>query len=79
MRDFIYSCPERVFNDHTLTLNEFRVYLIYRSFMDSTDDDSYPSKVDLLKKKFDIDESEVFKCIDNLVEKGYMEKEIYDF
>ncbi len=41
-RDFIYTIPESVLFDPELTLIEFRLYMIIRSFMDTTGT-AYPS------------------------------------
>ncbi len=71
-RDFIYTCPSKVFNDHSLTLNELKIYMLIRSFMDTTGI-AYPSN-EWISDHLGINERNTCKNISKLVNKGYIER-----
>lgn len=71
-RQFIYTCPEKVFNDSTLSINELKIYMIIRSFMDTTGD-AYPSN-NWIADKLQISRRKAIDNINRLVEKGYLER-----
>jgi hypothetical protein len=69
-RQFIYTCPDKVFLDHTLSVNELRIYMIVRSFLDSTGE-AFPSN-EWLALNLDISERTASRCIGKLVTKGHL-------
>ncbi len=72
-RDFIYTVPSKIFHDKDLTFNEVKVYMMIRSFMDTTGD-AYPSN-NWIAEEFDMHRVTVIRCINRLVEKNYIVKE----
>lgn len=71
-RDFIYTCPSKVFDDPTLTLNELKIYMMIRSFMDTTGS-AYPSNA-WLAARLTINKRNTINNINKLVNKGYLER-----
>lgn len=69
-RDFIYTVPEKIFNDTTLSINDLKIYMIIRSFMDTTGH-AYPSN-NWIAKRLGIDRRSVITCINNLLLKNYI-------
>lgn len=69
-RDFIYTCPSRVFKDNSLTKNELSIYMIVRSFMDSTGS-AYPSN-NWIASEIDCSRATVIRAINKLVDKSYL-------
>ena len=72
-RDFIYTIPSKILQDDTLTFNDVKIYMMIRSFMDTTGD-AYPSN-NWIANEFNMDRSTVIRSINHLVEKGYVIKE----
>lgn len=71
-RDFIYTIPSKVFNDASLTLIDFKIYMIIRSFMDTTGE-AWPSN-NWLAEKCQIERRSAIRSLDRLVNKGYIKK-----
>jgi DNA-binding MarR family transcriptional regulator len=71
-RDFIYTCPAKVLDDNSLSLNDLKIYMKIRSFMDTTGE-AYPSN-SWFAKSLNIDSRSVRRCITKLVSKGYIER-----
>lgn len=69
-RAFIYTCPDRVFDDKSLSLNELRIYMMVRSFLDSTGT-AYPSN-QWIAERLNIEPRSARRCVTNLVEKGHL-------
>lgn len=69
-REFIYTAPESILFDLSLSTNELRIYMIVRSFMDTTGS-AYPSNR-WLSDKLKIDPRNVQVAIAKLIEKGYL-------
>lgn len=72
LRDFIYTVPERIFLDNSLSLNELKIYMIIRSFMDTTGK-AYPSNK-WVADKLGINSRNTIHNINKLLEKGYIER-----
>jgi len=71
-RDFIYTCPAKVLDDNSLSLNDLKIYMKIRSIMDSTSK-AYPTN-SWFAKSLNIDSRSVRRCITKLVSKGYVER-----
>lgn len=71
-RDFIYTCPAKVFNDPSITINELKIYMMIRSFMDTTGV-AYPSNK-WLAEHLGINPRNTVHNINKLVSKGYLER-----
>ncbi len=71
-RDFIYTCPSKVFNDPSLTLNEIKIYMMIRSFMDTTGE-AYPSN-NWIADHIGINRRNTINNINKLIAKGYIER-----
>ena len=75
-RQFIYTVPEHVFNDLELSPIDLKIYMIIRSFIDSTGI-AYPSN-NWLAERLSIHRVTVIHSLNKLVDKNYIErKEIY--
>ena len=74
VRQFIYTAPENILFDERLTLNELKIYMIVRSFMDTTGV-AYPSNK-WIADKLKIETRSVIRCLKNLVLYKYIEKKI---
>lgn len=72
-RDFIYTIPSKVFHDDSLTLNDMKVYMMVRSFMDTTGN-AYPSN-NWISDELKMHRVTVIRCINRLIEKGYIVRE----
>jgi biotin operon repressor len=72
-RDFIYTIPSKILHDESLTFNDVKVYMMVRSFMDTTGD-AYPSN-NWIANEFNMDRRTVIRSINHLIEKGYVIKE----
>lgn len=72
-RDFIYTIPSKVLHDDSLTLNDIKIYMMVRSFMDTTGD-AYPSN-NWIANEMKMDKRTVIRSISHLVEKGYLIRE----
>lgn len=71
-RNFTYSVQRTIFKDKTLTINDLKIYMIVRSFIDTTGD-AYPSN-NWIANELEIDRRTVITCINRLIEKGYLIK-----
>lgn len=71
-RNFIYIVPESILFDITLNLLEIKIYMIIRSFMDSTGT-CYPSN-NWLANKCEVDRRSIIRSLNTLIEKGYIVK-----
>lgn len=69
-RDFIYTLPEKIFNDTTLSINDLKIYMIVRSFMDTTGE-AYPSN-NWIAKRLQIHRTTVIACLNKLCKKKYL-------
>lgn len=72
-RDFIYTIPSKIFHDESLTFNDVKVYMMIRSFMDTTGD-AYPSN-NWISRELNMHRVTVIRCINHLIERGYIVKE----
>ena len=70
--NFTYSVQRSVFKDHTLTINDLKIYMIVRSFT-ATTGDAYPSN-NWIANELEIDRRTVITCINRLIEKDYLIK-----
>lgn len=83
-RDYIYSIPEKILFDVTLTVEDLRVYALIRSLMDfrgyisPTDREinfisftGYFSPDNKLTEALKMKEKEVIDCVNKLIEKDY--------
>lgn len=75
-RQFVYTVPERVLFDSDLSINELKIYMIVRSFMDTTGI-AYPSN-NWIANKLGISRRKVIDNINRLVDKGYLQRTIKD-
>lgn len=71
-RDFIYTVPESILFDSDLTLNDLKLYMIVRSFMDTTGS-AYPSN-NWIASKLGVDRSTAIRCLNRLIKKNYLVK-----
>ncbi len=71
-RDFIYTCPAKVLHDPSITTNELKIYMMIRSFMDTTGV-AYPSNK-WLAEHLGINPRNTVHNINKLVSKGYLER-----
>ncbi len=71
-REFIYTCPSKVFDDKSLTINELKIYMMIRSFMDTTGI-AYPSN-NWIADKLGISRRRTIDNINKLVRKNYIER-----
>ena len=69
-RDFLYTIPSKVMHDKTLSLNDIKVYMIVRSFMDTTGS-CYASN-NWIANNLGIHRTTVIECIKNLIQKTYL-------
>ena len=72
LRDFIYTCPSKVFNDPSISLNELKIYMMIRSFLDTTGL-AYPSN-NWIADTLGINRRNTINNINKLVTKGYIER-----
>ena len=70
---FIYNTPDRIAFDLTLSVHDLRVYMIVRSFIDTTGD-VYASN-DYIAKRLNVDRSTVIRSINRLCKKKYIFRE----
>jgi predicted transcriptional regulator len=70
---FIYNIPDRIAFDLTLSVHDLRVYMIVRSFIDTTGD-VYASN-DYIAKRLNVDRSTVIRSINRLCKKKYIFRE----
>ena len=71
-RDFIYTIPSRVLFDKNLTDLDRKVYMIIRSFMDTTGN-CYPSN-GWLAEKFDVEKRSIPRSLARLLKYGYVKR-----
>lgn len=71
-RDFIYTIPESILFDGSLNFTDTKIYMIVRSFMDTTGD-AYPTN-GWIATKIEIDPLTVSRSISKLVKKKYLER-----
>lgn len=71
-RDFIYTIPSKVLFDDSITDLDRKIYMIIRSFMDTTGD-CYPSN-GWFAEKFKINKRTVPSSINRLVEAGHIKR-----
>lgn len=75
-RQFIYTVPEKVFSDKSLTINDLKIYMTVRSFMDTTGD-AYPSN-NWIAERLEIDRTTAIRSLNRLCDKGYLVRETID-
>src|SRR3990167_9878995 len=69
-RDFIYTVPSKIMHDNDLSLNDMKVYMIVRSFMDTTGS-CYASN-NWIASDLGIHRTTVIDCIKKLIKKNYL-------
>jgi hypothetical protein len=69
-KDFVYECPEKVFEDRTISLHELRLYMIARSIMDVSGD-VYASSC-WFAERMDLSQLYIIECVRKLIRKGYV-------
>lgn len=69
-RDFIYTVPSRILFDSDLTLVDLKLYMLIRSFMDTTNS-CYPSN-NWIADKLQIERRSVIRSLQRLIEKQYI-------
>lgn len=69
-RDFIYTIPSKIMHDNDLSLNDIKIYMIVRSFMD-TAGSCYASN-NWIASNLRIHRTTVIECIKNLIQKTYL-------
>ena len=69
-RDFIYTVPHTVLMDPNMSLLDLKVYMIIRSFMDTTGD-AYPTN-GWIATRLRVHPVSVSRSISYLVRKGYI-------
>lgn len=69
-RDFIYTIPSKVLLDSSLTLIDLKIYMLIRSFMDTTGE-AYPSNR-WIAEKLSVHQISVSKSIAKMVSKKYI-------
>lgn len=74
IRDFIYTIPESILFDDRITDLDRKIYMIIRSFMDTTGS-CYASN-NWVASKLKIDRRSVIRCIDRLENAGYIIRSI---
>jgi hypothetical protein len=72
-REFVHNTPDRIAMDLGISINDLRIYMIIRSFMDTTGD-AYASN-EWIAKKLNITERSVSRCITRLCKKNYISRE----
>lgn len=72
-RNFTYNVPAQIFDDTTLTINDLKIFMIVRSFTDTTGQAFMSNS--WLAERLRIDRRSVITCLNRLVEKGYMIRE----
>lgn len=72
-RQFIYNIPESVLFDNSLVLTDVRIYMIVRSFMDTTGQAFFSN--DWAAKKLNVDPRTVRRSIARLVEREHLHRE----
>lgn len=71
-REFIYTIPESIFFDNSLTLNDMKVYMIIRSFMDSHRECFASNK--WFAETLDVDSRTIRGSLSKLETKSYIER-----
>jgi len=71
-RDFIYSIPSKILFNYDLTFLEIKVYMIIRSFMDTTGD-CYPSN-NWIAEICKVEKRSIIRAINSLVDKSLIER-----
>lgn len=72
-RNFVYNIPLQIFDDTTLTINDFKIIMIVRSFIDTTGQ-AFMSN-NWISDRLNIERRTVITCLNRLVEKGYLVRE----
>lgn len=73
-RDFIYTIPSRVLFDNNITDLDRKIYMVIRSFMDTTGD-CYPSNA-WFAEKFGVEKRSIPRSLDRLIKFGYIKRVI---
>lgn len=71
-RDFIYSIPESVLHHQTLTYLDKHIYMLIRSFMDTTGN-AYPSN-GWIAKRCGVERRSVITSLNRLIKEGFVIK-----
>lgn len=69
-RQFIYTAPENIFNDPDLSLTDLKIYMIIRSFIDSTGS-AYPSN-NWLASRLSVHRVTIITSLNKLIDKQYL-------